>query len=135
MTVTSARQVILESIGEKAWQAQVEEWLKRGGWLYIHQFDSRRSNPGFPDVLAIRGRRLLAIELKAKRKKPGFWQDVWLTAFRELGCEHVEVYVWRPFDELEVRRVLLDGVPVHEQVTRGSMRGHAFLAPRTHEGR
>ena len=34
-------------------------WL---GWLCIHQFDSRRSQPGFPDCLCVRDGRVVALE-------------------------------------------------------------------------
>ena len=38
------------------------------------------SAPGFPDLICIRGRRMLAVELKVKRRKPTPAQVQWLAA-------------------------------------------------------
>jgi hypothetical protein len=71
------------------------------GWLAYHTHDSRRSAPGFPDLVMLRGLRLLVAELKVGRNRLTRDQAVWLAAFRAAG---VECHEWRPDDwpEIEV---------------------------------
>ena len=85
---------------EKELQADVIGLLKLAGWIVYHTFDSRRSAPGFPDLIAIRGKRLLALELKTSTGKATEDQYAWLRAFA--GVERVEAYIVRPetVDEL-----------------------------------
>lgn len=40
---------------EKQFEAAVVEYSKLNGWLSFHAFDSRRSEPGFPDRVFVRG--------------------------------------------------------------------------------
>jgi hypothetical protein len=88
--------VLLSTVGERAWQVQVRAWLHRAGFVTYHTFDSRKSEPGFPDIIAILpGVRLIAIELKQDRGRVTTSQLYWLELFRS-----IEVYaeVWRPRD-------------------------------------
>ena len=39
---------------EKQFMAQVVELAKLKGWLVYHTYDSRRSEPGFPDLCMVR---------------------------------------------------------------------------------
>jgi len=55
---------------------------------------------GFPDLLMIRGERMLVAELKVGYNKPSLEQSAWLDAFRAAG---VEAYVWYPKDWDEVQ--------------------------------
>lgn len=84
---------------ERELQARVELLLRMAGWLYYHTHDSRRSAPGFPDIVAIRGRRILALELKRDGQNPTDEQYRWLRAFDGAGAS---AYVVRPdnLDEL-----------------------------------
>jgi hypothetical protein len=50
---------------------------------------------GFPDLLCLRGSRLVVIELKRETEEPDPAQEQWLTAFRSVGGES---YVFRPSD-------------------------------------
>ena len=81
---------------EKTLQEAVEALLRLCGWLYVHVYEMRRTNPGFPDILAIRGERCVAIELKSARGALTPAQADWLDRFR--GVPGVEVYVFRPAD-------------------------------------
>jgi VRR-NUC domain len=106
-------QKLLRTIPEKGWQGTVEDVLKVYGWLYYHAPDNRPINgriqnvkAGFPDLIAVRGPRHLAIELKRETGKTTPEQDTWLAAFAEAGAE---CYVWRPSDHAEVLRVLAPG--------------------------
>ena len=51
---------------------------------------------GFPDYIAIRGNRLLVIEIKSEKGEPTLEQEEWLDKF--LGCGNTFVYLWRPSD-------------------------------------
>lgn len=66
---------------EAAFQVRIVRLLTDHGYRVFHPYDSRRSEPGFPDLLAIRGARLLAIELKVGRRKVTPEQAEWLRAF------------------------------------------------------
>jgi len=65
------------------------------GWLCYHTHDSRRSCPGFPDVILVRGTQLLAAELKSERGRVTPAQQGWIDALSRAG---IEVHVWRPAD-------------------------------------
>jgi hypothetical protein len=75
-------------------------------WKTYHTWLSARSAPGFPDIIAVRGERLLAIELKSATGKVSEAQEQWLFALG--GVPGVSVYVWRPDDwhSGEIERVL-----------------------------
>lgn len=106
-------------VTEAAWQAQVEQLAKLYRWALYHTRDSRRSEPGFPDLVLVRGPELIFAELKTDKGRPSDPQLTWLDAlmdvagavhvaaeeaFGDLGPEQqrrrprVEVYVWRPKD-------------------------------------
>lgn len=69
---------------------QLAQWV---GYRYYHVYDSRRSNPGWPDLILLRRERILAIELKSARGVVSVPQLEWLGALEEAG---VECHVWRP---------------------------------------
>lgn len=97
---------------EKVFQAQVEELAKHCGWLVYHTYDSRRSAPGFPDLVMCRADRCLVVELKSVKGRESQEQRKWLAAFNRVP--HIEVYVWRPGDWDEVEKAL---VPSREELT------------------
>jgi hypothetical protein len=72
---------------------------KRGTWVTAVQGDGK----GFPDLLLIRGKRIVVAELKVGANKPTSEQEQWLTAFLDAG---VESYVWYPVDFDEILEVL-----------------------------
>lgn len=86
-------------MSERKLQAHVEQLLRTAGWLVYHTYDSRRSAPGFPDIVALRGARILALELKVEGAKPSEAQYEWLKAWDRAGAL---AYVVRPrnLDEL-----------------------------------
>lgn len=72
---------------EKQFQAAVVAEAERLGWAAYHTYDSRRSAAGFPDLVLIRGGRLIAAELKVKRNKTTAAQEAWLALFAAVpGC-------------------------------------------------
>ena len=89
---------------EKEWQSTVTEYAKLMGWKHYHTHDSRRSAPGFPDLILLRPPRMIAIELKSEKgQPPTMAQREWLEAFA--ACQ-VPTYVWRPSDWPSVCRIL-----------------------------
>jgi hypothetical protein len=86
---------------EASFQKQVLALAKLKGWRDYHTHDSRRSAAGFPDLVLVRGERLIFAELKRDGGKPRPEQMEWLTALGGVGgivCGHVQTFVWRPAD-------------------------------------
>jgi Holliday junction resolvase len=89
---------------ERHLQAAVEEHLRITGWRFYHSHDSRRSVAGFPDLVCIRGSRVLVAELKTATGRVSREQRAWLDAFELAG---VEAHLWRlPADWAKVGTVL-----------------------------
>jgi hypothetical protein len=81
-------------MSERQLQDAVVELAGYLHYLVFHPYDSRRSTPGWPDiVLAGHGRAIFA-ELKRERGRVSTAQQGWLDALAEAG---VETYVWRPW--------------------------------------
>ena len=91
------------SMKERELQAMVKNIADLRGWEYYHTYDSRRSNPGFPDVVMLRGERLIVAELKVQNGKVSDHQQRWLEKFKLTG---VEVYLWRPSDIRDIEEIL-----------------------------
>ena len=92
-------------MSEKALQQAVIDLARSHQWRAYHTFDSRRSEPGFPDAILIRGARLLAIEFKSEKGKLTDEQQAWLDAFRDVWL--VEAMVIRPAATLDAVEALL----------------------------
>ena len=67
---------------------------KINGWVVYHTYDSRRSEPGFPDIVATDGQRILFAELKNANGKLTVEQNQWINLLLHTG--KVDVHVWRP---------------------------------------
>ena len=82
---------------EKQLQANVMDALHKFGWITYHTYDSRKSTAGFPDIIAIRRERGMAIELKRQNHKTSSKrmteQLAWLAAFDLAGFESA---MWKP---------------------------------------
>lgn len=84
----------------------VRNYAQLLGWLCYHTYDSRRSEPGFPDLVLVRGGRLIFAELKAEGKYPSRGQKKWLAELGDVArysMGNVAVEVWRPSDWLAGR--------------------------------
>lgn len=93
----------LPKLTEKAWQSQVLTLARVYGWRSYHVFDSRRSVPGFPDLVLVRRPRVIFAELKTDRGRLTDEQRGWLA---DLGDCPVESYVWRPRDADRIVSIL-----------------------------
>lgn len=79
---------------EKELQDMVLEACKVLGLLAYHTHDSRRSQPGFPDLVIV-GKAVEFWELKAERGKVSAAQRDWILRLRQGGCY---AGVFRPSD-------------------------------------
>ena len=95
--------VINEAITEKDFQAAVINLARYTGWLVYHTHDSRRSEPGFPDLVLAKDKWLVTAELKTEKGTLTPAQTAWILALRETGNE---VYVWRPSDWEQIQERL-----------------------------
>jgi hypothetical protein len=91
------------SMKEKEFQSMVEEIAKLYGWTYYHTYNSRRSEPGFPDLVMLRGEREVVAELKSQKGKLTEPQKDWLKKFKKAGNE---TFVWRPSDIRDIEEIL-----------------------------
>lgn len=88
---------------EKEFMAQVRDLLKRFGWRSYHTHNSRKSDIGFPDLVAVRDKRVVWIELKTERGIATAAQWNWIEDLKKAGQE---VYLWRPSDWKTIVEVL-----------------------------
>ena len=95
---------------ERDFQKQVVALANLAGWRTYHTHDSRRSNPGFPDLVLVHRSqgRLIFAELKAQKGKLRTEQAEWLSDLWQIteGREWAEVYVWRPSDWASIEATL-----------------------------
>jgi hypothetical protein len=89
---------------EKDLQRVVLGLFREAGWRVCHFSDSRRqvrpgvfvgdvNARGFPDVVAVRGSRVVFVELKSDSGRLSDDQRGWLDDVSAAGCE---AFVWRP---------------------------------------
>lgn len=82
---------------ERQFLDAVTDLARWGGYQTYHTYDSRRSAPGFPDlVMARAGQPLLCIELKTPRGRLTAPQQGWLTLLGQ--TQGLRAEVWRPDD-------------------------------------
>ena len=92
------------AVSEAKWQDTILQSARLQRWLAYHTYDSRRSTPGFPDLILVRPPRIVVAELKTEHGRLSNDQRKWLAHFNE--CPGVETYVWRPSDWKQVEEVL-----------------------------
>ena len=101
---------------EKQLQAAVTEAAALGGWLSYHTFDSRKSQPGFPDLVLVHPRRgVLYAELKTDTGRMTDPHRKWMNALSEAGA------AWRlirPADSAAVVQWLVYPPPMLEHAER-----------------
>lgn len=78
-------------------QAAIIAAAQRRDWLVYHTHDSRRSQPGFPDLVLVHAQqgRILYRELKTQTGKHRPDQKIWL---RDLAAAGADAGTWRPLD-------------------------------------
>lgn len=96
--MTEAERVIAQLMSERQLQDNVLDLAERLNLLAYHTFDSRRSEPGFPDLVLV-GRRVLFVELKRQRGRLSADQQAWHDALlRTTWRGNPGYYLWRPYD-------------------------------------
>jgi hypothetical protein len=80
---------------ERQFEQAVVDLSKLHKWMSFHPYDSRRSEPGFPDRVFVRPPRLLIVEFKTDTGRVRPDQRRWMDALRACG---LDVRVWRPRD-------------------------------------
>lgn len=80
---------------EAEFQSQVRQLCKIRGLLVYHTQDSRRSDPGFPDLVIVGSRRMIYRELKKQDGRVSAMQQYWIDRLTDLGQD---AGVWRPSD-------------------------------------
>jgi len=94
-------------MSERDFQAGVLKLARFHGFeLRYHTHDSRRSAPGFPDLVLVNTRagRVLFRELKTNKGRVTPDQQAWLDGLTACG---MDAGVWRP-DDLDDGRVLAE---------------------------
>ena len=92
-------------ISEKQFQKQIIGAFKEAGWNVYHNYDSRRSTGGWPDLqmLDIKTGRLIFVEVKRESGKVRKAQRDVIEALQRGGAE---VYIWRPSDKEAIYQLL-----------------------------
>ena len=91
-------------LSEKHFQQQVLDLARLAGFLVYHTHDSRRSAPGFPDLVLVRPPAVLFAELKSEGGRLRPEQEAWLATLED--CPGVQARLWRPGDWLEIEETL-----------------------------
>ncbi|MCM1011913.1 VRR-NUC domain-containing protein [Brevibacterium sp. XM4083] len=97
MKLDDYRALRAKGMTERQLQDQIVELAKRMGWLVYHTYDSRRSEPGFPDLVLVHPKQMRQLwrELKSETGETTSAQKVWLSALLLVGDD---VDIWRPRD-------------------------------------
>ena len=98
--MSAAAETLARGMSERALQYAVIECAQRLGWLVYHPYDSRKSEPGYPDLTLVGQRGLLFAELKSATGRLTGAQRMWHLAFDLAGAR---IVVWRPADWLSGR--------------------------------
>ena len=99
---------------EAEWAGQIIETARWLDWRVAHfrpaltargyRTPVQGDGAGFPDLVCVRGPRLLAVELKAEKGRLAPAQLDWLQRFA--AVQSVEAHVWRPADRDAAERIL-----------------------------
>ena len=87
---------------EKQFQAHVALVARMKGWLVYHTYDSRRSEPGFPDLVLVR-EKVLFRELKTDQGRVSPAQKVWAETLEQAESDYK---LWRPSMMKEIYKEL-----------------------------
>lgn len=82
-------------ISEKGFLQTVREYAGVKGWLIYHTHNSQRSERGFPDLVLVRGDKLLFLELKSEKGRVSPAQSHWIDCLHDAGQLAM---VFRPHD-------------------------------------
>lgn len=115
MKAAAHREEVILGWKEATFQSHVVRLAKAHGWWPYHVYDSRRSEPGYPDLTLLhRQHGLIFRELKAEkgRVKPTQW--LWLHGLIDADQDAA---IWRPSDWI--------AGTIQQQLQYGSVRSAA----------
>lgn len=92
---TTASHPLAAAMSEAQLLATIRQACRKLGLLCYHTYDSRRSEPGFPDLVIVGAERVIYRELKSERGRLRPEQRTWLDALSRAGQD---ADVWRPGD-------------------------------------
>jgi hypothetical protein len=92
-TAAEHRHRTIHAWTEKQFQKQVIALARTLGWWTMHHYDSRRSTPGWPDLVLIRDHQALFVELKAEKGRLSADQENVINMLLGAG---LNAQVWRP---------------------------------------
>lgn len=75
---------------------------RRDGSVY-YATPVQADGAGFPDLILVRGERIVAVELKSARGRLSEDQEIWLGLLERAGCE---TFTWRPSQWTEIVEIL-----------------------------
>ena len=115
--MSTARAVLDEHITESDFLTNIVALAHLSGWLVHHTRPARttkgwvtpiQGDPGLPDLILVKDRRLIFAEVKAQRGRMSDGQIRWVGMLDTVaeGTDLVDVFVWRPTDWPEIVEVL-----------------------------
>ena len=90
--MTAVREALAASMSEKDLLAKVRTLARLLGWTTYHTHRSDHSEAGFPDLVMVKGSRLLFVELKSEKGRTSPAQEDWWRKLRLAGQEY---QLWR----------------------------------------
>ncbi len=102
--MNTARDTLDKATPEEDFQQQIVDLARTMGWLVYHTRDARRSEPGFPDLVMVRGAQLIFLELKTETGIVPDAQEKWIARFGQV--KYVHAAVARPHDWPDIEAVL-----------------------------
>lgn len=107
---------LLPGLSEEAFQRCITDYCQLRGLLFFHDHDSKRNNPGFPDLVIVGRTHTIWRELKTDKGKLRPDQEKWITALQATGQD---VSVWRPRDWTNTVLPQLRALAGDKQLTKG----------------
>ena len=92
----------MTSVTEKQFQSHLVKYAKNRGWQVYHTYDSRKSTPGFPDLVLVR-ECILYRELKSEKGRMTQAQKIWGETLTQAGADFA---VWKPSQIKEIYKEL-----------------------------
>lgn len=93
----------VREVTEYQFQNKIVTLARYLGLKVYHTYDSRRSDPGFPDLVIVGKSGVIFAELKSAKGRVTAHQKMWLESLAGAGAP---TYLWRPDDWPEIQQVL-----------------------------
>lgn len=100
MTEAAFQQVVIDYGTLLGWKiAHFRAARTKTGWVTPVAADGK----GWPDLILVRGNRIIAAELKSAKGRATAEQTAWLDALKAAG---IETHLWRPSDLDAIKETL-----------------------------